>query len=159
MLSGQAPLGHAGFSQRKSPTGNFEQRSEKPLLPSSDLALYGQAEAKRLAISWLYGGGLPQGLRIEIEYKRVVPARGLEPRTLGLKARPEPRRTPPHASCCIRFSASRLPVAPRGTPAWQYEMAIHPKAVSDRSARANIKQKGPLPTSLRRATALRGVKD
>jgi hypothetical protein len=60
------------------------------------------------------------------------------------KARPELRRTPPHASCCIRFSASRLPVAPRGTPAWQYKLAIHPKehlAIARRARTPN--GKGP----------------
>ena len=60
-----------------------------------------------------------------------MPARGLEPRTLGLKARPELRRTPPHASFCIRFSASRLPVAPRGTSAWQYKLAIRTAVPAD----------------------------
>lgn len=55
---------------------------------------------------------------------KLVPARGFEPRTLGLKARPDLRRTPPQASPRTRFSASRLPLAPRGTPAWLYRLAI-----------------------------------
>jgi hypothetical protein len=40
-----------------------------------------------LAISWLFGGGLPQALRTEIENRKVVPAQGFEPWTIGLKDR------------------------------------------------------------------------
>jgi len=64
--------------------------------------------------------------------------------------------TPPHSSCRIRFSSSRLLAAPATAPAWLYKLAIHPRALSDRPARAS-ETEGP-PTSLRGATALRGVR-
>ncbi len=65
----------------------------------------------------------------------------LEPQTLGLKARPELRRTPPQDSCRTRFSASRLPLALRASSAWQYKLAIHPKTFSDRPACAHRKRR------------------
>lgn len=54
----------------------------------------------------------------------LVPARGLKPRTIGLKARFDLRGAPPQGSRCIGYSASRLLVAPRTAAAWLYEMAI-----------------------------------
>src|SRR5712691_9696200 len=75
----------------------------------------------------------------------LVPARGLEPRTLGLKARSDLRRTPPQASCRTRFSASRLPVAPGGTPPWQYKLAMRQRPDRDvmtRRAEAQMTRTG-----------------
>jgi len=73
----------------------------------------------------------------------LVPARGFEPRTIGLKVRPDLRMKPPQGSCRIRFSASRLLAAPAIAPAWLHKLAIHPKALSDRPARAIAKRRGP----------------
>jgi hypothetical protein len=61
----------------------------------------------------------------------MVPAQGFEPWTIGLKVRYDLRGMPPHGSCRIRFSASRLLAAPATAPAWLYKLAIHPKALSE----------------------------
>src|SRR5207245_2000507 len=80
---------------------------------------------------------------------KVVPARGLEPRTLGSKVRPDLRMTPSQVSCRIRISAPRLLPAPTTAPAWLYKLAMHPKALRDRPARASTQTERPPPTSLR----------
>src|SRR5947209_5550839 len=82
----------------------------------------------------------------------MVLTRIFEPWTRRFKARSNLRRTPPQGSLRIGFSAPRLP----RSSAWLYKLAIYPRALSDRSARANAKRRGLLPTSLLRATALRG---
>jgi len=48
----------------------------------------------------------------------LVPAQGFEPWTIGLKARPDLRGTPPQGPLRIGFSAPRLSVAPRVSAAW-----------------------------------------
>jgi hypothetical protein len=75
----------------------------------------------------------------------------------GLKVRPDLRMTPPQGSAVFDSpprASSRLLRQPRlGYTNWLYI----PGALSDRPARANAKRRG-LPTSLRRATALCGVR-
>ncbi len=84
-----------------------------------------------------------------------MPATGFEPATLGLKARPELRRTPPQASC---YSILRISPPP-GT--WRYlGLTIRNGYISEgleRSPRVREREmERPRSPPLRRATALRG---
>jgi len=86
-----------------------------------------------------------------------VPARGLEPRTLGLKLRPDLRMTRPQAPAVfdsLPRASSRLLQQPRlGYTNWLYIEGL------ERSAGAREREtEGSLPTSLRRATASGGVR-
>ena len=88
-------------------------------------------------------GNVPERLAWLAKKIRMVPAQGFEPWTIGLKASIDLRGTAPDGSPGTRNSALRLLVAPQGSPAWQYQLAINPKALSDRPAPANAKREGP----------------
>ena len=114
-----------------------------PSAPHASLSHLGLAMP--MAIRWLYAISVTEPIRGKLS-SDLMPARGLEPRTLGLKARPELRRTPPDGSPGTRHSASRLLMAPQGTSAWLHKLAIS----RERQNRSGIHRRAPRPTRIGR---------
>ena len=72
----------------------------------------------------------------------VVPARGLEPRTLGLKVHADLRAAPLEASLRIRFSARRVPAAPPTALAYRLAIQDTPPNVAVHRAWTGLLQNG-----------------
>ena len=75
----------------------------------------------------------------------LVPAQGFEPWTIGLKARPDLRGTPPQGPLRIGFSAPRLSVAPPSIRGLAVRIGFKdgPKSANDLNAFIN-----PAPSSV-----------